>query len=54
MSNGLNESPKFIQALGQIVLEALGESSDLHNPDLHNVAASRAQRAGTQSLVAAD
>jgi ferrochelatase len=54
MSSGLNDSPKFIRALGQIVQEVLGESSDLHNPDLHNLAVSRSRRAGMQSLVAAD
>jgi len=26
MSAGLNDSPKFIQALGQIVLQAMGET----------------------------
>jgi ferrochelatase len=26
MSAGLNDSPKFIQALGQIVVQAMGES----------------------------
>jgi hypothetical protein len=27
MSGGLNDSPKFIQALGQIVLQAMGAES---------------------------
>jgi ferrochelatase len=35
MSAGLNDSPKFIQALGQIVLQAMGESVQRFFPTLH-------------------
>jgi hypothetical protein len=35
MSAGLNDSPKFIQALGQIVLRAMGESVQRFIPALH-------------------
>ena len=36
MSAGLNDSPKFIQALGQIVLQAMGESVHRFIPALHH------------------
>jgi len=35
MSAGLNDSPKFIQALGQIVLQAMGESVQRFIPTFH-------------------
>jgi protoheme ferro-lyase len=35
MSAGLNDSPKFIQALGQIVLQGMGESVQRFIPALH-------------------
>jgi len=47
MTDGLNDSPKFIQALGQIVLEALGDSEG------HNNLGSRSRTITTPSLVAA-
>jgi ferrochelatase len=36
MSAGLNDSPKFIQALGQIVLQSMGESVNRFIPALHH------------------
>ena len=36
MSAGLNDSPKFIQALGQIVLQAMGESVHRFIPTFHH------------------
>jgi len=36
MSAGLNDSPKFIQALGQIVLQAMGESVRRFIPAFHH------------------
>jgi len=36
MSAGLNDSPKFIQALGQIVLQAMGESVHRFIPAFHH------------------
>ena len=35
MSAGLNDSPKFIQALGQIVLQAMGEPAQEFIPTLN-------------------
>jgi protoporphyrin/coproporphyrin ferrochelatase len=49
MSGGLNDSPKFISALGQLVLEALGEAVD----SCSSVHGARRQ-VGTPALVAAD
>jgi ferrochelatase len=36
MSAGLNDSPKFIQALSQIVLQSMGESVNRFIPTLHH------------------
>src|SRR4030081_1352901 len=48
MSSGLNDSPKFIQALSELVLKALGKESTRSNP----VAASEGDSAGRGLLVA--
>ena len=48
MSAGLNDSPKFISALGQLVLEALGEA--VHAP----IPVYETGQAATVALVAAD
>src|SRR5271168_4943645 len=49
MSAGLNDSPKFIAALGQLVLQALGDAVDSHIP-IHG----RDSQIATPALVAAD
>jgi ferrochelatase len=49
MSAGLNDSPKFISALGQLVLQALGEAVDSRIP-VHGTG----RQAAVPALVAAD
>ncbi len=49
MSAGLNDSPKFISALGQLVLQALGEELDPCIP-VHGIG----RQAAAPALVAAD
>src|SRR5580692_2622920 len=49
MSAGLNDSPKFISALGQLVLQALGEAVDSCIP-IHGTG----RQVGTPALVGAD